>query len=71
MDSGGARGNCGQSRTAAPDLAAELGRETQKFKADVRKLKSLGLTISLEVGYELSPRGRVVLDTLESQASGE
>ncbi len=55
----------------APDLAAELGRETQKFKADVRKLKSLGLTISLEVGYELSPRGRVVLDTLESQATGE
>lgn len=55
----------------APDLAAELGRETQKFKADVRKLKSLGLTISLEVGYELSPRGRVVLDTLELQASGE
>jgi hypothetical protein len=24
---------------------------------DVRKLKNLGLTLSLRVGYELSPRG--------------
>ena len=44
----------------AAELAAEQDRETAKFKADVRKLKALGLTISLEVGYELSPRGRVV-----------
>jgi hypothetical protein len=41
----------------AADLAAEYGRETQPFKLDVRKLKSLGLTISLDVGYRLSPRG--------------
>jgi hypothetical protein len=41
----------------APDLAAELGRETLPFKADVRKLKNLGLTLSLRVGYRLSPRG--------------
>ena len=32
------------------------------FKRDVRKLKELGLTRSLEVGYELSPRGRAYLD---------
>ncbi|HEX5894931.1 MAG TPA: hypothetical protein VFY47_01300 [Thermoleophilaceae bacterium] len=44
--------------TRAPDLAASLGRETARFKADVRKLKELGLTESLEVGYRLSPRGR-------------
>jgi len=44
--------------TRAPDLAAELGRETAPFKADVRKLKELGLTESLERGYRLSPRGR-------------
>jgi hypothetical protein len=44
--------------TRAPDLAASLGRETAAFKADVRKLKELGLTESLEVGYRLSPRGR-------------
>lgn len=48
-------------RTRAPDLAAEAGRETAPFKLDVRKLKNLGLTISHEVGYELSPRGRAYL----------
>jgi hypothetical protein len=46
-----------QPGTRAPDLAASLGRETAPFKADVRKLKELGLTESLEVGYRLSPRG--------------
>ena len=39
----------------APDFAARFGREVQPFKRDVRKLKELGLTISLLVGYELSP----------------
>jgi hypothetical protein len=48
----------------AADLAASLGRETQPFKTDVRKLKALGLTESLDVGYRLSPRGRSVLDRL-------
>lgn len=41
----------------AAELAASVGRETQPFKLDVRKLKALGLTISLERGYRLSPRG--------------
>ena len=45
----------------AAELAADLGREKQPFKADVRKLKELGLTESLEVGYRLSPRGRAYL----------
>jgi hypothetical protein len=45
----------------APDLAAALGRETAPFKLDVRKLKNLGLTISLRVGYRLSPRGAAYL----------
>jgi hypothetical protein len=45
----------------APDLAASLGRETLPFKRDVRKLKELGLTCSLAVGYELSARGRAYL----------
>ena len=48
----------------APDLAASLGRETAPFKTDVRKLKEMGLTESLEVGYRLSPRGRTVLARL-------
>jgi hypothetical protein len=47
--------------TRAADLAAELGREKLPFKADVRKLKELGLTESLRVGYRLSPRGRAYL----------
>jgi hypothetical protein len=46
----------------AGDLADEVGRERLPFKADVRKLKNLGLTISLGVGYELSPRGQAYLD---------
>lgn len=52
----------------APDLAASLGRETLPFKRDVRKLKELGLTESLEVGYRLSPRGRAVLDRWRGSA---
>ena len=41
----------------AGDLADMVGRERAAFKLDVRKLKALGLTESLEVGYRLSPRG--------------
>ena len=48
--------------TRAGDLAAQLGQERLPFKANVRKLKALGLTESLEVGYRLSPRGRAYLD---------
>jgi hypothetical protein len=46
----------------APELAAELGRETQEWKRDVRKLKEKGLTESLAIGYRLSPRGEAVVD---------
>ena len=45
----------------AGDLAAAAGRETLPYKTDVRKLKALGLTISLPVGYRLSPRGEAYL----------
>jgi len=48
----------------AGDLAAMVGREIQPFKTDVRKLKALGLTESLEVGYRLSPRGEALLAQL-------
>lgn len=50
-----------QPATRAADLAAGFGRETAPFKLDVRKLKHLGLTESLEVGYRLSPRGEAHL----------
>ena len=48
----------------AGDLCREMGQEMLPFKANVRKLKALGLTESLEVGYRLSPRGTALLDTL-------
>ena len=51
----------------APDLAASFGRETLPFKAQVRRLKELGLTESLRIGYRLSPRGREFLQQLERQ----
>jgi hypothetical protein len=41
-------------------LARELGRPRDYFKRDVRKLKALGLTISLEVGYRLSAKGEAL-----------
>jgi hypothetical protein len=48
----------------AADLAQRSGQETLRFKRRVRRLKELGLTESLEVGYRLSPRGRAALDRL-------
>jgi hypothetical protein len=48
----------------AATLAKRLGRERDPFKRDIRKLKDLGLTESLEVGYRISPRGRAVLQHL-------
>ena len=51
----------------APDLAEMFGRETKPFKLDVRKLKNLGLTESLRIGYRLSPRGRAYLTALTEE----
>jgi hypothetical protein len=48
----------------AEDLAASIGRDKLPFKRDVRKLKELGLTESLLVGYRLSPRGKALLERL-------
>ncbi len=53
-----------QPGVRAGDLATGFGLETQPFKLDVRKLKALGLTESLTVGYRLSPRGEAVLAML-------
>jgi len=53
--------------TRAPDLAQAVGRDTQPFKLDVRKLKNLGLTISLNPGYRLSPRGQAYIATLAEE----
>ncbi len=45
-------------------LAERVGLPRDEFKDRVRKLKGLGLTISLDVGYRLSPRGEAVLSAL-------
>jgi hypothetical protein len=55
----------------AADLCREVGQERLLFKLNVRKLKALGLTESLEVGYRLSPRGVAVLDRLRRPVQDE
>jgi hypothetical protein len=59
-----------QPEVRAVELAAELGQEKLPFKRDVRKLKELGLTESLNPGYRLSPRGRAVLRELTGERPG-
>lgn len=46
---------------AAAELARRQRVERDPFKINVRKLKGLGLTESLETGYRLSPRGKAFL----------
>ena len=48
-------------------LAEAMGWERQDFKLHVRRLKELGLTLSLDVGYRLSPRGESYLDYLRTR----
>ncbi|WP_019202973.1 hypothetical protein [Tsukamurella sp. 1534] len=50
------------------ELAAERGVELLPMKADIRKLKGMGLTISHDVGYELSPRGAAYLAWVDGAA---
>ena len=48
----------------AGDLADMIRMERLAFKVNVRKLKNLGLTISHEVGYSVSPLGEWVMGKL-------
>jgi hypothetical protein len=48
-------------------LAEAIGWERQDFKLHVRRLKELGLTLSLDVGYRLSPRGESYLEHLRTR----
>jgi hypothetical protein len=50
----------------AGDLCGRLGQEKEPFKINVRKLKTLGLTESLDTGYRLSARGQALLHALRS-----
>ena len=49
----------------ALEVAEGLGLDKPTFKNNVRKLKTLGLTISHSPGYEVSPRGQAYLDGLD------
>ncbi len=49
---------------AAREIAAALAIEKAVLKPNIRKLKDLGLTESLAVGYRLSPRGAAILEAL-------
>lgn len=53
-------------RVVSKELAALRQVELLPMKVDIRKLKALGLTISHDVGYELSPRGAAYLAHLDS-----
>jgi len=53
----------------AVDLARMVGQAKAPFKINVRKLKRLGLTESLEIGYRLSPRGRDLLKQLDERSA--
>lgn len=56
--------------TVSTELAAEIGVELAPFKQNVRKLKALGLTESLDVGYRLSPRCERVLVAVSGRRGG-
>lgn len=53
-----------RSAERAEVLAQAVGQDKLAFKRNVRKLKELGLTESLTVGYRLSPRGEALLRLL-------
>ena len=53
----------------AADLCKRVGQERLVFKVNVRKLKALGLTQSLELGYRLSPRGAALLRAIRENPS--
>ncbi|GKU79383.1 hypothetical protein [Paenibacillus sp. L3-i20] len=55
---------CEHPGVRSTELAAEIDWETEKLKLNVRKLKNLGLTISLGTGYRISPRGKALLDRM-------
>jgi biotin operon repressor len=50
-----------QPAVSSAVLAADLDWDRPDYKLHVRHLKALGLTISLDVGYRLSPRGSAYL----------
>lgn len=50
-------------------FAEKLGMEKDWLKLHIRKLKNLGLTISLSVGYEIAPRGEKFMQMLTKKTA--
>jgi hypothetical protein len=46
---------------SAASISEAVGYEKDWLKPSIRKLKELGLTINLEIGYSISPRGNAYL----------
>jgi hypothetical protein len=46
-------------------LARHAHQDRPAFKLNVRKLKEMGLTESLDIGYRLSPRGEALLRSMQ------
>jgi len=59
-----------QPGVVSTELAAQVGQPRQYYKIRVRRLKALGLTESLEVGYRLSARGAAYLDRRPASGPG-
>ena len=51
----------GHPEVRAADIAHMTGFEKEWLKIHIRRLKDLGLTESLDTGYRISPRGKIVL----------
>lgn len=49
----------------AQAIADASGFEKEWLKTHIRKLKNLGLTISEDIGYRISPRGEALLQRME------
>lgn len=47
------------------ELANIMDTPQDKLKLNVRKLKNLGVTISLGTGYKISPRGKKLINKLK------
>jgi biotin operon repressor len=60
----------GRPAISSEHLATALGWDRPDFKIHVRRLKALGLTISLDVGYRLSPRGQAYLAWVSQRSEG-
>jgi hypothetical protein len=60
----------GQPGVVSTVLAGQIGWERPDYKLHVRRLKELGLTISLDVGYRISPRGAAYLGSSAHRAPG-